>query len=55
MKAKELTNEELAVILRCMRMTGVAASAFERECLDEAADRMELFALVKIIKENEKC
>lgn len=55
MNAKELTNEELAVILRCMRVTGLASSSFEKECLDEAADRMELFALVKIIKENEKC
>lgn len=45
MKAKELTNEELAVILRCMRVTGVARSSFEKECLDEAADRMELFTL----------
>ena len=52
MNVKDLTNEELAVILRCMRITGVARSVFERECLDEAADRLELFAL---IKEEKRC
>lgn len=45
MNAKDLTNEELAIILRCMRVTGLAASLFEKECLDEAADRMEFFTL----------
>ena len=43
MNAKELTNEELAVILRCMRVTGIAPTEFERECLDVAADRIEMF------------
>ena len=46
MKAKDLSNEELAVILRCIRMTGVAATAFERECLDVAADRVELLEII---------
>lgn len=55
MKAKELSNEELAVIIRCIRVTGIAATLFEKECLDEAADRLDLFALVKIWKENETC
>jgi len=45
MNAKDLTNEELAIILRCMRITGLATTSFEKECLDEAADRMELFTL----------
>ena len=53
MTTKELTNDELAIILRCMRITGIAASQFEKECLDEAADRLELFSLIK--KENETC
>ena len=47
MNPKDLTNEELAVIMRCMRIIGAAKSVFERECLDEAADRLELFALIK--------
>ena len=46
MNAKELSNDELAVILRCMRVTGLASTAFERECLDIAADRIELFELL---------
>lgn len=46
MKAKELTNEELAVILRCMTITGAALTTFERECLDVAADRVELLELI---------
>ena len=53
MNAKELTNDELAIILRCMKITGIVASQFEKECLDEAADRLELFSLIK--KENETC
>lgn len=53
MNPKDLTNEQLAVIIRCMRITGVAVTSFERECLDEAADRLELFALIK--KEDKEC
>lgn len=46
MKAKDLSNEELAIILRCMTVTGIASSIFERECLDVAADRVELLELI---------
>lgn len=46
MKAKDLSNEELAIILRCMTVTGIASSVFERECLDVAADRVELLELL---------
>ena len=53
MDPKRLTNEELAVILRCMRVTGAAKSYFECDCLDEAADRLELFALIK--EEKKEC
>ena len=49
---KELTNEHLAMILRVMRVTGQPSTEFEKECLDEAADRLELFAL---IKEDKQC
>lgn len=46
MKAKELTNEELAIILRCMTVTGIASTVFERQCLDVAADRVELLEIL---------
>ena len=46
MKAKDLSNEELAIILRCMTVTGIASTVFERECLDVAADRVELLELI---------
>ena len=46
MKAKDLSNEELAVILRCMTITGAALTTFERECLDVAADRVELLEIL---------
>lgn len=54
MNAKELTNDELAVILRCMRVTGIAPTEFERECLDVAADRIEMFNQL-FNKEDQKC
>lgn len=41
MNAKELTNEELAYILRLMCYTGLAPSRDEKEYLQEAADRLE--------------
>lgn len=53
MKAKELTNEELAIILRCMTVTGIASSVFERECLDVAADRVELLELITSKEEKD--
>ena len=43
MKAKRMTNEDLAETLRTIKATGVCPTAFERECLDEAADRLEDF------------
>lgn len=46
MNPKELSNEELAVILRCMTVTGIASTVFERQCLDVAADRVELLELL---------
>ena len=53
MNAKELTNEELAVILRCMTITGIARTTFERECLDVAADRVELLELLTKKEESD--
>lgn len=53
MKAKELSNEELAIILRCMTVTGIASSVFERECLDVAADRVELLELITSKEEKD--
>ena len=38
---KQLTNEELAVIIRTMAVTGVAPSPFERGCLEELAERIK--------------
>lgn len=53
MKAKDLSNEELAIILRCMTVTGIASSVFERECLDVAADRVELLELITSKEEKD--
>lgn len=53
MKAKDLSNEELAIILRCMTVTGIASSVFERECLDVAADRVELLEILAKKEEND--
>lgn len=53
MKAKDLSNEELAIILRCMTVTGIASSVFERECLDVAADRVELLELLTSKEEKD--
>lgn len=52
MNIKELTNEELAVILRCMRVTGLAKSEVEKAALDEAADRLELMEVIINAKRN---
>lgn len=41
MRAEELTNEELANILRSMCITGICPSRDEKEYLLEAADRLE--------------
>ena len=41
MNVKELSNEELANILRAMIITGISASRTEKECLEEAAKRLE--------------
>ena len=53
MNAKELTNEELAIILRCMTVTGIASTVFERQCLDVAADRVELLELLTSKEEKD--
>ena len=53
MKAKDLTNEELAIILRCMTVTGIASTLFERECLDVAADRVELLEMLTIKEDKD--
>ena len=53
MKAKDLSNEELAIKLRCMTVTGIASSVFERECLDVAADRVELLELITSKEEKD--
>ena len=41
MNAKNLTNEELAAVLRVMTVTGICPSRDEKEYLLEAADRLE--------------
>lgn len=41
MRAKDLSNEELASILRCLCATGICPSRDEKEYLQEAADRLE--------------
>lgn len=39
--AKELTDEELAVILMAMRITGICPSRDEKDYLAEAANRLQ--------------
>lgn len=41
MIAKDLTSDELAGIVRTINSTGIAPTRFEKECLQEAADRLE--------------
>ena len=41
MNAKDLTNEELAAVIRTMKITGICPSRTEEEILEEAAERLE--------------
>ena len=41
MNAKELSNNQLAGVLRTLKITGISPSRFEEECLEEAARRLE--------------
>lgn len=41
MVAKNLTNEELANIIRTIKIIGICPSRDEKEYLDEAANRLE--------------
>ena len=41
MNPKDLSNEELATILRALKVTGICPSRDEKEYLEEAADRLE--------------
>ena len=41
MNPRELSNEELANILRTIITTGISPSRTEIECLEEAARRLE--------------
>ena len=46
MKPSEMTNEELAIVLRGMKITGICPSQFEKECLMEVADRLEYLDII---------
>ena len=41
MDVKSMTSEELADVIRTMHTTGLAPTRFEKECLEEAAERLE--------------
>lgn len=41
MKAKKLSNNQLAGVLRTMKSTGISPSSYEQECLEEAAIRLD--------------
>lgn len=41
MRVQDLSNSDLAMGLRTMRITGISPSRTEAEMLDEAADRIE--------------
>ena len=53
MNPKDFDNYQLASILRSMVFAGVPKTYFEKTCLNEAASRLELFALVKFLKEED--
>lgn len=44
--AKDLTNEQLADVIRAMKITGISPTRFEQECLDEAAERLEYLDII---------
>lgn len=41
MDVKELTSEELANIVRTINSTGISPTRYKKECLTEAAERLE--------------
>lgn len=41
MRPEELSNEDLADILRILKTTGISPCRYEEECLEEAARRLE--------------
>ena len=41
MNPRELTNEELATVIRAIKSTGICPSRDEKEYLEEAARRLE--------------
>ena len=55
MDVKSMTSEELADVIRTMHTTGLAPTRFEKECLAEAAERLEKLDRVEkwINKESE--
>ena len=63
MKASELNNEELATIIRGMKVTGLCPSTFEKECLEESASRLELLefvsnkieTMIHMIRKEQEC
>ena len=50
MRAKDVTNEGLAAILRTMAATGVITDSDELEYIREAADRLEREAFMIIVE-----
>ena len=46
MKPSEMTNEELADVVRAINITGICPSRFEQACLDEVANRLEYLDLI---------
>ena len=58
MKAEELTNEELADVLREIKCSGVPKTIFENECMEEAITRIEYLDIIcyrikKMVKQLE--
>ena len=45
---KELLNEELATIIRSIKATGISPTEYEKECLEEAAIRIEKLEEIKM-------
>lgn len=51
MIAQDLTSKELATIVRAINTTGIAPTRFEKECIQEAADRLDrLYRIEKWVR-----
>lgn len=51
---KDMSDNELAVIVKTMAITGLAPTRFEKECLKETSERLKGDSDVKLYKIKRK-